>query len=458
MAKESIISIKNLNVTYFAGRSNEVRALQGISLDIFPGEFIIFFGPSGCGKSTLLYSIAGLELNVEGDIVVKGKNLSGMKLSDIEVYHQRVIGMIFQSFYLISSLSIAQNVALPQVAVRKPPSERIAKAMELLNKFGVGPQASKLPSELSGGQQQRVAICRSLMNDPDVLIGDEPTGNLDSKSSQDVMVLLRHLNDVDKKTVILVTHDPSHLRHAHRIFYLRDGKITGTKTNTEEERNREQSAPSVLSASTLSHWARAYAPTDAEEKKLVAFSRKAEQIMAEVLTGLTVEEMNELGEKIGAILEHGKMEKNELTDYLHTPAKQGGIGMNKLKAQRLDRDMGKLIKEILALQKPSKRKTRASDDNLTLTMLEAQELRRYLLTALDIRLSGPAAVHAMDDAIRLRLENTYDRLQVQEMLDRSISRKGAGLDSRVARLISRKLEPLITTPSTSPLAGHDENA
>ncbi|MDD5623740.1 MAG: ABC transporter ATP-binding protein [Candidatus Peribacteraceae bacterium] len=263
MTAQPIISVRKLCVTYFPGKSNEVRALKDVSLDINPGEFIIFFGPSGCGKSTLLYSISGLEKKITGDILVKGENLPTMTPRQRETFHQRTIGMVFQAYYLIASLSVLDNVTLPQVALNEPAHVRNAKALELLKKFGVFEQAKKLPTELSGGQQQRVAICRSIMNDPDILFADEPVGNLDSKSSEEVMELLRELNERDHKTVILVTHDPSHLHHAHRVFFMRDGQIIRVQQNTAEDRKQ---SPVVAAAketqSGLQQWAKTLTPED----------------------------------------------------------------------------------------------------------------------------------------------------------------------------------------------------
>ena len=231
-----LIEVKKLNVVYFPGKNNEVHALKDISLEIYPGEFIIFFGPSGCGKSTLLYSISGLETNISGDVLVEGQNLPTMTKKQHEVFHQKTIGMVFQAFYLIPSLSVLQNIALPQMALNAGTAAREERAVKLMERFGIAAQAGKLPQELSGGQQQRVALCRSLMNDPEILFADEPVGNLDSKSSEEVMKLLRELNDRDKKTVILVTHDPSHLHNAHRVFYMRDGQLVRQQENTEAQR------------------------------------------------------------------------------------------------------------------------------------------------------------------------------------------------------------------------------
>ncbi len=255
-----LIEVKKLNVVYFPGKNNEVQALKDITLDIYPGEFIIFFGPSGCGKSTLLYSISGLETNISGDVIVKGQNLPSMTKRQHEVFHQKTIGMVFQAFYLIPSLSVLQNIALPQMAIDAGTAAREERALKLMERFGIAAQGVKLPQELSGGQQQRVALCRSLMNDPEILFADEPVGNLDSKSSEEVMKLLRELNDRDKKTIILVTHDPSHLHNTHRVFYVRDGQIVRVQENTEAQRKE---SPVITEAKAETAEAQAQAQTQA---------------------------------------------------------------------------------------------------------------------------------------------------------------------------------------------------
>jgi putative ABC transport system ATP-binding protein len=451
MAKKPIISIRHMNVTYFPGRSNEVKALQDINLDIFPGEYIIFFGPSGCGKSTLLYSIAGLERNVEGDIVVKDKNLSDMDLHQLEAYHQQGVGMIFQSFYLIASLSVAQNVALPQVAVRKAKADRLKQANELLTKFGVGAQANKLPTELSGGQQQRVAICRSLMNNPDIIIADEPVGNLDSKSTKDVMELLRHLNDEEKKAVILVTHDPSHLFHAHRIFYLRDGKIIGTKVNTPEE--RMQPTTTGLQ-STVSHWARAYA-TAGGAKSQVADNAgdlmyKSEEIFAEVLAHLTADEVAELEGRIQQMLQKGETDKRSIISFLRRPLKKGGIGMGITRAGKVAEEiitMAKEVKKAAKLATAKATKKAASEDDLPLTVVESSVLSTYVLDIMNLSLSGMAAAKHLEEVIRQRLEQKIDQAHVQRLLMLPVKKKGVGLGARTARKVAHKIELIVTSPS-----------
>lgn len=219
------IETQNLKVIYDLGKSRETRALDGVDVKVFPREFIIFFGPSGCGKSTLLYTFTGLEKPIQGKVFIHGKDLSLLSPSESAQFHQSSIGMIFQAYYLIPSLTVFDNVSLPQIFQKKSYSERKEKAFALLKRFGIEDQARKLPTELSGGQQQRVAICRALINDPAILLADEPVGNLDSFSAQIVIDMLKEINEKDKKTVALVSHDPRFLNLAHRVYYMEDGKI-----------------------------------------------------------------------------------------------------------------------------------------------------------------------------------------------------------------------------------------
>jgi putative ABC transport system ATP-binding protein len=302
MTTQPIISVRKLSVTYFPGKSNEVRALKDVELEIFPGEFVIFFGPSGCGKSTLLYSLSGLEKNISGEILVKGVDLPTMKPRQREAFHQRTIGMIFQAYYLIPSLSVLENVTLPQVALGEVPHVRTSKATALLQKFGVSEQARKLPNELSGGQQQRVAICRSVMNDPDILFADEPVGNLDSKSTEEVMKLLRELNERDKKTVILVTHDPSHLHHAHRVFYMRDGQIVRVQQNTTEERKQSPVVAAAEAAQpSLKEWAKTVTPEILKRASEIVTGPERDEI-ERLLKTLTPEQRSRVEEYIRNLL------------------------------------------------------------------------------------------------------------------------------------------------------------
>ena len=443
MPPNPIISVHKLFVTYFPGKSNEVQSLKNINLDIYPGEFICFFGPSGCGKSTLLYSISGLETNIQGDIIVQGKNLRSITVAERETFHQKIIGMIFQAYYLIPSLNILQNVALPQMAINGKKRFREERALQLLEHFGVGKQANKLPMELSGGQQQRVAISRSLINDPLILVADEPVGNLDTKSSLEVMSMLRELNEKEKKTVILVTHDPSHLHHAHRIFYMRDGEIIETKTNSEAERKEspvEAAAEQMSLPASIKHWVKTYNPDQLVSADAVFAAFKAHELATEVLTGFTIEEMGILERTIQQLLMKETADEKVLFETLHSSLTDQGLAIEERKSSHLAKRIKVMLTEIERVQAMDKR---LSGKKLDKVIFEARELRKYLFDTLNVTIKHPKSIIIVDAIFAERLRGKIERAEVFKRLDLPLDKGGAGLDKRVARLLSRELEPLL---------------
>ena len=203
-----------------------VRALDGVSLEVQQGEFVALLGTSGSGKSTLLNLIAGLDHATGGSLEVFGQDLAQMSRADLSLHRRRNVGIIFQSFNLVSSMSAAENVALAMMFAGVPRAERDARASALLESVGLKGRQHHRPKELSGGEQQRVAISRALSNNPQLLLADEPTGNLDSRTSAEIMAILQQLNEKDGKTVIMVTHDPSLAsKYAHRTITMLDGAI-----------------------------------------------------------------------------------------------------------------------------------------------------------------------------------------------------------------------------------------
>jgi len=220
-----ILEIQDLKRHYQMG-SSLVRALDGVTLDVEQGEFVGLLGTSGSGKSTLLNLIAGLDRATEGTLRVFGDDLSAMSSMELSRHRQKNVGIIFQSFNLISSMTAADNVALSMMFAGVPRGAREQQARDLLASVGLGDRHRHRPSELSGGEQQRVAIARALANTPHLLLADEPTGNLDSRTSREIMALLTELNQRDGKTVIMVTHDASLAeRYAHRTLTMLDGTI-----------------------------------------------------------------------------------------------------------------------------------------------------------------------------------------------------------------------------------------
>lgn len=226
---KSIIRLVDVWKTYKMG-DVEVNALRGLNLDVREGEFLAIQGPSGSGKSTAMNLIGCLDIPSKGTIYLDGHDISKLKESDLAQIRGRKIGFIFQQFNLINTLSAIENVMLPMIFQGIPEAERKKRAEELLAKVDLDERMDHKPKELSGGQQQRVAIARALSVNPDVILADEPTGNLDSKTGGSVMDFLKKLNKEDGKTIVMVTHDDHLAKEAQRVEFLKDGQVI-TKRN-----------------------------------------------------------------------------------------------------------------------------------------------------------------------------------------------------------------------------------
>ncbi len=241
MARKPVIKTVNLCKYYQMGKT-VVRANQKINLEIYSGEFISIFGSSGCGKSTLMSLLAGLDEPTSGEILIRGERLNDLNALQLAKYRRTKIGMVFQQYNLIKTMTACENVALPLAFDGKSKRVRSLRAKHVLEMVGLADSINHTPAVLSGGQQQRVAIARAWVASPWIVLGDEPTGNLDSKSASDVVKLLKKLNVKSKRTVILITHNPEYLKYADRVVYLKDGvvsKITG-KTKTIRKRKRKE--------------------------------------------------------------------------------------------------------------------------------------------------------------------------------------------------------------------------
>jgi putative ABC transport system ATP-binding protein len=221
MSEQAAIQIRNLRKTFTMGKQ-KVHALAGVDLDIAPGSLTVIMGPSGSGKSTLLYLAGGLDRPTSGTIQVNGKFLDKMDENDLGLFRRKSVGFIFQSFNLIPSMTALQNVTFPMRFTGISKGERQNRAARLLNQVGLAKRALHKPTELSGGQQQRVAVARALVNNPSIILADEPTGNLDTSSGFSIMKLLSRLNQ-EGRTVIVVTHDIRMCQFASNTIYLLDG-------------------------------------------------------------------------------------------------------------------------------------------------------------------------------------------------------------------------------------------
>jgi putative ABC transport system ATP-binding protein len=209
-----------------------VRALCTVSLDVAAGEFLAVMGPSGSGKSTLMHLLAGLDRPSEGDVFIGGENITTMKDKELTLLRRQRVGFIFQAFNLIPQLTAEENIALPLTLGGEKPNGQVTMLME---QVGLAERAGHKPTELSGGQQQRVAVARALVTEPDVVFADEPTGNLDSKSTADILGLLRGAADERGQTIVMVTHEAHAAAYADRVIYLTDGKVVSEIDSPTEE-------------------------------------------------------------------------------------------------------------------------------------------------------------------------------------------------------------------------------
>lgn len=232
MSSDKVITIKKVKRRYKIG-DEVVWALDGIDLDIFRGEYLSIMGPSGSGKSTLFNMVGGLDMPTEGDVTIDGMRLHKMTEKQLAFVRCRKIGYIFQTFNLIEVMSALENVMLPMTFGGKSDEEAEAHAIEILNKVGLEGRYYHLPNQLSGGQQQRVAVARALANTPSILLADEPTGNLDLKTGEELIETLKGLKDEMGVTIISATHDHKMLAASDRVVYLEDGKIVDIKTKDD---------------------------------------------------------------------------------------------------------------------------------------------------------------------------------------------------------------------------------
>lgn len=234
---QKVIEVKNLFKLYRVG-DETVRALNGINFKIYKGEFCAIVGTSGSGKSTLLNMLAGLEKPTKGEIVISGRHIEGMNEEQLVKFRREHVGFIFQSFHLIGTMDAVENVALPLSFRGVKRSVRMKKANEMLDLVKLGKHKKHMPNQMSGGQQQRVGVARALVMEPDIIFADEPTGNLDSNTSREVMQLMQKVVREQKRTLVMVTHDLQLASYADRIFHIIDGEIVKIEEKEGEKERK----------------------------------------------------------------------------------------------------------------------------------------------------------------------------------------------------------------------------
>ena len=233
---KEIISVNNLYKLYRIGDS-AVRALDGVSFGIREGEFCAIVGTSGSGKSTLLNMLAGLERPTRGEVIISGQHIEKLKEDELVRFRRENVGFIFQSFHLLGTMNALENVALPLTFRGEARKARLKKANRMLELVSLGKHKMHMPNQMSGGQQQRVGVARALVADPKIIFADEPTGNLDSRTSEDVMRLMQKTVREQKRTLVMVTHDPHEAEYADRVLHIIDGKIVRIQENRRDREN-----------------------------------------------------------------------------------------------------------------------------------------------------------------------------------------------------------------------------
>jgi putative ABC transport system ATP-binding protein len=224
-----LLQVRSLEKTYSRGEET-IRALRGVSLEIPEGQFVSIMGPSGSGKSTLLHLMGGLDRPSSGQVILGGESIDRLSDHDLSLFRRRKLGFIFQFFNLLPTLSALENVALPRLLGNESLKEIEPRARELLGMMGLESRIHHKPDQLSGGEMQRVAIARALISDPLLILADEPTGNLDSKTGESILTLLRDMALKTGKTIVMVTHDPKAASYGNRLLRMRDGVLESDET------------------------------------------------------------------------------------------------------------------------------------------------------------------------------------------------------------------------------------
>lgn len=423
--------MNNVELTYNDGKPNAFRALQGINLEIKKNSFVIIFGPSGCGKSSLLNVISGLEKPDKGDVFVSGNDLVKMSQGDHVKFHRDTIGMVFQSYNLITTLSVLDNVAIPQVFTSNRKSAREEKALSLLERFGIRPQADKLPSELSGGQQQRIGIARAIINDQPIILADEPVGNLDSKSANNVMQIMSELNKDENKTIVMVSHNPENIIWGDHIIYMKDGRIIkedikNALGETMKIRKDEEDEFTKLEAML-----RNFEGLSREQIKVLVTPMKSEILTRAVIIDMDEKQIEGLEETIRRRILN-TITPGEFFEKLDKTDADGGIDMDIRTAHRI----AKKVEDVIALAHIVNDKYLEDDD------YKSRAVLKYLLTQDNIKVA-PNQVEKLKELIINRITMRIDRSVFRDLLDKPIIDNGAGFNRKTAKKIAKTLDMIL---------------
>jgi len=345
---------------------------------------------------------------------------------DLEL-HQIGIGMIFQAFYLIGSLNILDNVCLPQVFRGIEPESRKKEGLQLLRRFGIAEQSDKFPGQLSGGQKQRVAIARSLINNPEIIFADEPVGNLYSASSENVLQILKELNEIDKKTIVLVTHNPEHLVYADRVIFMKDGRIIKEEVHKEKrpikiiKKEEDEKTPESMELKILMASFKNLLP---QQIDILLVPFKAKQLITHLLSQLSEEQVSTAEAFLKELL-FKNINISQFSEHLDLPLETGGAGWNKMRAHSFSEEVIAILNQVEKLkQNPQE---------------GAISLVEYLISRFHLSLA-PEQKKQFQGLIDLRVESKIGQAGLQRNLDAKVSLGGVGLNKVTAEKVVREIE------------------
>lgn len=420
-----------IEITYNLGKENEFKANKGATIEIFDSEYIILFGPSGCGKSTLLYCMFGVLPPSSGKMIVNGESIYDYSPMQMVMFQRKTMGIMYQSFNLINSITVLDNVALPLIFAGVPPRERFERAMDLCRRFMIDHVANKRPTLLSGGQQQRVSVARSLVNDPKILIADEPVGNLDSITAAQVMDTLAEINSKDKKTVILVTHDAKYLPYAHRIVYMSDGKIERVVPNPEKKQILKL-APGTTIVTEIEQIARIY-PYDSPDELQV------KSIVNYLIEDITFDQITRL-QKVTESMISGRVDAPTYLRVLMTDFEEGGVGLPVARAT----DMTQKLSDIMLHARDIQRFRRSRNSMATqIRDLEfVNRIAEFVSGQCDLRLESGQKVN-FEESIAQRIGGFTRKEEFAVQMNLPFAEGGVGLSKKQSFDTVRLVEKLI---------------
>ncbi len=439
---EPIISFKDIEITYNLGKENEFKATRGATESIYPGEFIAFFGPSGCGKSTIMYSILGILEPSGGSLLVKGENPYSFSTEEMVRFQTKTIGIIYQAFFLINSISVVDNVALPQIFQGVAPAKREAWAKQILHRFGMAQYGHKYPDNLSGGQLQRVAVARAMVNNPDILLADEPTGNLDSVSTLQVMAALEKINSEFNKTVIIITHNAAQLSYAHRVFYFADGKLLRSVPNPEKKQIAKIDKQKIL-VTEMERLSKIYpyiTPSELKVKSIINYLTQDfdfDQILRlEKYTQLAVER---------------KMAKKEYTRILMKDFRKDGVGADPERAKMMSEKVYKILSQA---EDVTRFRRRFADNNFFNREDKlVSRLAKYVMDEYDKKMTLVQR-RRVKELIYNRISGLISKEEFIKGLGVDLSEGGVGFDRKVVKKLTLYYEKLLIQGIESKGHGH----